>query len=74
METLTEICAMKEMQYYGEKCNQCLGIEPKTCYTTEQELRKHLFDYNGFSIVNPQVQRFYIRYGDKWKEQTRSLK
>lgn len=73
-QTLTEICALKEINYYGERCNHCQGNESKMCYTTEQELRKHIEDYRGYSLLHPQVQGFYIRYGNKWREQARSLR
>ena len=58
---LTEICGLKEIEYYNG-CSSCNGLDKtKLCYTSLDDLKQHLTDFRN--LFHPQVQRFYQRYG-----------
>lgn len=61
-----EICALQSLSYYNG-CTTCQADDrTKICYTSLEDLQKHLTDFRN--LFHPQVQRFYSRYGYNWRE------
>ncbi|MEK6859851.1 MAG: hypothetical protein AABX54_03480 [Nanoarchaeota archaeon] len=50
----TEICALKQHLYKGNRCGRCLGIPTVRCYATEEEFNFNKdFFYEIFSREFP---------------------
>lgn len=45
---MTEQCAYKPFQYYGEKCVKCKGMDTTLiCFSTRESLQNHLAEFNA---------------------------
>ena len=46
-----EICALKEIDYYEDKCPHCNGDCSNICYVTKRAVRDHLKDFHRIFLA-----------------------
>lgn len=67
MIILTDICGLKQINYYNN-CSNCNATDKsKLCYTTEEEVLDHLKGFDTL-FIHPQIQKFYLKWGTQYKE------